>query len=152
MKNKSLVANIGLAILSVLLIAFLALPYITSKYSSISGYDCFETYQYMGGVNDAVIKFIYVLPLLMMILAVLVLVISVLNILGETKVIKSEKLVKVLNAVNLVIAIVLAVMMVAGLIMLIVKEASLGAGFILNLIFAVATVVGTALTFVWGRK
>ncbi len=147
MKNKSLVANICLAVLSVLVIAFLALPYV----GVTSGYDTFEALRFLNGIGGGV-AFVYIAPLFMLLAGLVLLVFSVLNILGDLNVIKSEKFLKISRVMALVAAVVVALFALIALICICVEGAEPAAGLIINLILALTTVAGTSLVFVWGRK
>ena len=147
MKNKSLITNISLALLSVLVIAFLALPYVTP----LSGYDCFEGLQFLGDV-PADIALIYIAPLFILLAAVVTLIFSVLGLLGDLNVVKSAKLLKAARVINLVAAIILAVFVLLGFILAFVVGAEPGVGLILNLVFALVILAGTVLNRVWNRK
>jgi len=147
MKNKSLITNICLTALSVLVVVFLALPYV----DVLSGYDCFQGLQFLGHV-PVDIALIYIAPLFMMLAAVITLIFSVLGLLGDLNVIKSAKLLKAARVVNLVAAIILAVFTLLAFILAFVVGASPAVGLILNLVFAIAILVGVILNRVWNRK
>ena len=148
MKNKYLITNICITALSVLIVAFLALPFV----GNMSGYDAFNFLQYLGRMNDFVLAFIYVTPLLMLILGVVIVACSVVGILGNTNVIKSEKLLKVVRLVKLVAASVLAFVTFLTFIFIFVKEASPAFWYIINFIFSLAILAGSILELVWTRK
>lgn len=147
MKNKSFIANICLSAFSVLAIVFLALPY----FGAASGFDTFKMLSYVTNMDFGE-AMVFVAPLMMMIASILVLVFSVLNLLGNTKVLKSEKLLKVSRIIALVASIVLVLFALAGFVILLVYGTTPAYGLIINLVLAIATVVGTALVVAWKNK
>lgn len=144
MNKKSLIFNSIVAGLSVLFLAFLALPYASSLYGGLAGYDFFALLQY-SGAEGVLMGLLIIFDLL---LAITLLVFSVLGILSSANVIKSEKFGKVLKVLNLVFAIVLTVFAVLTLAMVLVMvvlpsegDFTIGIGAILNTLFAIGALV-----------
>ena len=147
MKTKSLIVNILLAVLCLMMIIFLALPMV----GKMTGFDTFQTLSYLKYMGAGV-AFIYVAPLFIMLASIVLLVFSVLNILGDVKVLKCEKFLKVSRIVALVASVIVALFALLAVIFIVAEGASPAVGLILNLIFAFATVAGTSLVLVWGKK
>lgn len=147
MKNKSLITNICLSVASVLVLVFLALPFI----SNATGYDFFQMLEYLSYM-DAGSAFVYISPLFMLIASVLVLVFSVLNILGDVNVIKNKTLLKISRIAALVSAIILAIFALVAFIMILAKEVSPAYGLIIVMILGLASVAASVLACVWNKK
>lgn len=147
MKNKSLITNICLSVISVLVFVFLALPFI----GKISGYDLLQTLEYLGHM-DAGVALVYIAPLFMIIASALVLVFSVLNILGDVKVIKNKTLLKVSRIVSLVATIILAVFALLAFIFILANEATPAYALIVCLVLGLVALACSILTSVWSKK
>lgn len=147
MKNKSLITNICLSVVSVLVLVFLALPFL----GQISGYDFLQLLQYLGQMDFGT-ALVYIAPLFMLIASIVLLIFSVLNLLGDLNVIKSEKLLKVSRIVSLVAAIVLAVFVLLAFILILAKEATPAYALIISLILGIAALAGSILICVWNKK
>ena len=66
--------------------------------------------------------------------------------------IKCKGLLKASRIVNLIASVVLGALAIASLVVLLVYGATLGIGFILNLVFIVGMIATTALTLAFARK
>lgn len=148
MKNKSLITNICIALLSALVIGFLALPYV----EGISGYNCFDFLPYLSEGVDFDVALVYIAPLFMLIASAITLIFSVLGLLGDLNVIKSEKLLKIARLVNMIAAIVLVVFTLLAFILIFVLGSTPAYGLIINLVLTIVVVVAAVLNFVWSRK
>lgn len=146
MKNKSLISNICLSAASVLILVFLALPFV----GNVAGYNYLQAIKYIGGANIE-IALIYIAPLFIMIASIVLLVFSILNILGNVNVIKSEKLLKASRIINLVAAIILTVFAVLAFVLIFALGATPAYGLIINVVLSIVALVASILTFVWKK-
>ncbi len=144
MNKKSLILNSIVAGLSVLFIAFMALPYAATAVASVSGYDILQFLK----INSAETILLGLCVLLGLIAACLLVVSAGYAILRAANVVKTEKLDKVVKILNLVLTIILAALAIAVLVIVIVKMVvpsegtiGVGVGMIINTIISIGALV-----------
>ena len=148
MKNKFLWINAAAAVLSVLILGFLALPFV----ARVSGYGMFEYYEILGRGIDFTITWIYLAPLFAVILSALLLGFNTVAVLGNVGVIKNKKLLKIFRIVKLALAAILAFVLVLTLVFVLINKVKLAIGIILIMIFTFAILAGTIVDLVLKRK
>ena len=136
MKNKSLIMNSVVGVLSVLMIVFLACNYAEGA----TGFNILDFLQ-MANYLPAEYVVLAVANLFFLIVACLLVVVAVLNVLADCNVIKNEKFVKAMNVTKLVLTIVAVAFALVTMICLLVIGVALGWAMIINLILAVAALV-----------